>query len=409
MTPDFLIIGAGLAGLSAHHMLLQKGYSVVTLEASTLPGGRVRTEKLGGGFSDTGAQFFTYGYPRIMSLLNELRIPMEKASPFMGHKGKNSDLVVNSANPLSPLTSGFLSLKSCVLLASHMAFLGGKRNPEAPETLADLEGDALSYCRKYFNDEIIEKIFIPYFSAFNYAAPEELSSALVVRALLHIRSGDSLMGIPGGLATLPKKLSEGKDIRYGVRVNSVSESTVHTESGEFSAGKIIVATTATMASRILGTEFPEYLQTNYASSVHEGILLKSRRDDPAYGTLVSPERNPDINVITQERKKASGLTPDQSELIGVLRSSAGAKKEKADGLYELLGINESEILERKKTVWSEAIPVLAPGQFQKIARYRKSVSSESSVFLAGDYLSTGCAEGAVESGQFVAGLFASRL
>ncbi|MFL5785926.1 MAG: protoporphyrinogen/coproporphyrinogen oxidase [Bacteriovoracaceae bacterium] len=406
---DFIIIGAGLAGLATHHELLKKHYSVITLEDSGISGGRVQTKKIGKGLSDTGAQFFTFGYPRITKLLAELKIEAHKASPLMGHLEKDRDFLVNTKNPLGALTSGLLSPKSYFLLFSHMLklkFSGVK--PESPETFHE-EGSALDYCRKHLNEEILQKVMVPYFSAFNYADPAELSSALVVRALLHMISGKPLLGLQGGLATLPQALAKGKEIHYNTRALSIEGTVVKTDKGDFKGKHVIIATTASIAYQLLGSQFPSELAVPYKSSVHEGLLVKKQNRNGSYGTLVSPERNPDINVLTDERYKAPGLAPSDFDLLGVLRSSAGAEKEIIQGETKLLNISETDVMERQTSVWKEAIPLLRPGHFTAIKNYRRSLTKDSPVFLAGDFLSTGCAEGAVESGHFIAGLFASRL
>ncbi len=406
---DFIIIGAGLAGLSAHHELLKKGYSVITLEEGSIAGGRVRTEKIGDGFSDTGAQFFTFNYPRILKLCHELNLKAHSSSSLMGQKEKDKDYLLETKNPLSGIISGLLSYRSWLVLVAHIAkFKLSVRNvhPEDPVALSRFdETDARTYCLKNLNKEILEKVIIPYFSAFNYAPPEELSSALVIRAFLHMASGKSLMGLSGGLATLPKKLASGKDIHYNTKVKEVSEGIVETDAGEFKGKHIIVATTASVAKELLGNTFPAILKIIYKPSVHEGFLVKRKKRSGAYGTLILSGKNPDINVLTDERAKAPGLASEVHDVLGALRTCAGAEKENIDDVYDLLDIKESEIIERNKTIWKEAIPLLSPGHFKVIQEYRKNMRQKPKILLAGDYLSTGCAEGAVESGQFIASLF----
>jgi protoporphyrinogen oxidase len=222
-------------------------------------------------------------------------------------------------------------------------------------------------------------------------------------------SGKTLMGLSGGLSSLPEAMALGKEISFDTRVVKIHGNEVSTNNGEFKAKHIILATAAKAARELLGSNFPQTLNTRMSPSVHEAILVKAKKRDGSYGTLISPGRNPDFNVITNERFKAPGLAPEGFDLFGILRSREGAMKEKVSGAEELIGIAGEEIIERKTTIWKEAIPVLSPGHLRAVAEYRKSISVNSTVFLAGDYLSTGCAEGAVESGQFVAGVFASRL
>lgn len=56
---DVLIVGAGLAGLSAATQLKASGLDVVLVDKGRSPGGRLATRRVGQGRADHGAQFFT--------------------------------------------------------------------------------------------------------------------------------------------------------------------------------------------------------------------------------------------------------------------------------------------------------------------------------------------------------------
>ncbi len=71
--PDVVVIGGGLAGLSAARLLKRQGASVVLAEARERIGGRVHTERLDGGpVIDLGAQFIGDAQRRISGLVDEV-------------------------------------------------------------------------------------------------------------------------------------------------------------------------------------------------------------------------------------------------------------------------------------------------------------------------------------------------
>jgi predicted NAD/FAD-dependent oxidoreductase len=56
---DVLIVGAGMAGLVAAQALRKRGLSVLLVDKGRTVGGRLATRRIGPGYADTGAQFFT--------------------------------------------------------------------------------------------------------------------------------------------------------------------------------------------------------------------------------------------------------------------------------------------------------------------------------------------------------------
>ena len=71
---DVLIVGAGLAGLSAARALARRGASTLVLEARERVGGRTLTRTLGRDAVDLGGQWIGPGQDRIAALARELGV-----------------------------------------------------------------------------------------------------------------------------------------------------------------------------------------------------------------------------------------------------------------------------------------------------------------------------------------------
>src|SRR5664279_957479 len=69
---DYVIIGAGVAGLSAGYALKKRGASVLVLEAQDHVGGRTWSGQLEGAEVDWGGEWIGKGQPRIYALIKEL-------------------------------------------------------------------------------------------------------------------------------------------------------------------------------------------------------------------------------------------------------------------------------------------------------------------------------------------------
>ncbi len=66
-----VIVGAGLAGLSAGRALVSAGHEVVLLDKGRSPGGRCATRRIGTATLDHGAQFFTVRHDEFGSLVRQ--------------------------------------------------------------------------------------------------------------------------------------------------------------------------------------------------------------------------------------------------------------------------------------------------------------------------------------------------
>jgi renalase len=68
---EFLVIGAGMTGLTAAKALREAGRAVLVLDKGRGVGGRMATRRLAGGRADHGAQFFTVRSPEFQAQVTE--------------------------------------------------------------------------------------------------------------------------------------------------------------------------------------------------------------------------------------------------------------------------------------------------------------------------------------------------
>jgi renalase len=67
---DVLIVGAGLAGLMAAHVLGDAGVQTLVVDKGRSVGGRMATRRIGEGLADHGAQFFTVREPEFKAYID---------------------------------------------------------------------------------------------------------------------------------------------------------------------------------------------------------------------------------------------------------------------------------------------------------------------------------------------------
>ena len=68
-TAQVIVVGAGIAGLTAAYSLKEQGISVKVIDAADRVGGRMTSDELNGHVVDRGAQFLSSEYSIIAGLL----------------------------------------------------------------------------------------------------------------------------------------------------------------------------------------------------------------------------------------------------------------------------------------------------------------------------------------------------
>jgi len=74
-----VVIGAGMAGLTAAHFLKEASYEVVALEQDSRPGGRIMSIERNGETIDVGAQFIHTNYSLTLELASKFNLESDPA------------------------------------------------------------------------------------------------------------------------------------------------------------------------------------------------------------------------------------------------------------------------------------------------------------------------------------------
>lgn len=103
MSKKVIIVGAGLAGLTAGYKLIHAGFDVQLFEARSRVGGRVQTVALGvGQHGELGAEFVDDTHTALMSYLTQFNLKLDPAFRFP------DDLCyyINASKAISPVSAG---------------------------------------------------------------------------------------------------------------------------------------------------------------------------------------------------------------------------------------------------------------------------------------------------------------
>ena len=183
-----VVVGGGIAGLSAAYELQKSGFEVTVLEEKHLPGGRMAEEKVGSFMNITGASGLNSWYREMFDLCDELGHgdSIEKLANF--GTGTATDGTVqypmsNAPSRYELLTSPVLSLRSKLRLASLLPDIGRARRRVDPcliHTAADFDDESLSdYLTRKVGTDFLEYVVSPLFNVALAYNMEQLLRATV--------------------------------------------------------------------------------------------------------------------------------------------------------------------------------------------------------------------------------------
>jgi monoamine oxidase len=227
---DVLVLGAGMAGLTAARTLAERGFRVRVLEATDRVGGRIHSQRVeGGGVVELGAEFVHGRPPELWALIHEAGVQVVQRDGVMLYEGWDGDLIEDERHDESLFAP----------LQDLEKFKGEDR------TFADW----LATRKEIDHDE--RATLTGYVEGFNAADARRISARSLgaQQAAEDENEGGRSWHLTGGYAQLPEYLA-GRLYELGVEIHlhctvralrwRQGEVSVETARGEFSARQCIV-------------------------------------------------------------------------------------------------------------------------------------------------------------------------
>jgi oxygen-dependent protoporphyrinogen oxidase len=426
-----IVVGAGVAGLTAAYTLQQRGVYVTVLEGSERIGGRVHTDCVDGFTIDTGAQFLSADYSILLGLIDVLgsRSALTETSRYSAIVRAGRPRRVRAGRPLSLLLGGLVSGRGWFRFLGHNVLAGWRTRrllfgDYSAWHLFD-DADAAEWASACYGRESYEYIVEPMMQALCFQSPQGMSRALVLAVEKLLMRGRPTVALRGGLSLLPRLLAAHLDVRLNTSVRNLqvgpSHVVVNTDEEGFRAEHVILATTASVARAVYpqASEAEQKLmRTRYSSTLNIAVATESGFQcgsclEDVYGILIPEAERQVIAAVTIESNKSPDLVPC-GELFNVMLSDKAGR--------ELIYCPEDEVLNRvlpelerylpgisdavrfvRIYRWEEAQPRSPVGRSKAICVYRRTCGPDRRVLLAGDYVGTPATEGAAETGVWAAG------
>ena len=370
---SYVVIGGGLAGLSAALTLQEAGESVELFEASDSVGGRVRSDYIDGYILDRGFQLINAGYPEIarLGVISEIDFvtasrTVDVVTPFgvsaIGDPRRHLWQAISS-----PL--GTISQK-----ISLLTFMGRKNLYDL-----SLEEGLLSAGA----GDLYENVLKPFLKGVFLAEPKDVDCYYGREIIRTFVVGKS--GLPrAGAGTLSEAIAARiENIHLNAPVNDLAQ---------FDGKKVIIATDSKTSGKLLGVS-EEIKSTNSHTWYHS---LPAGRITSKH-LRVASTANPIVNSVAISNVVDSYAPADRTLISSTSiteLSDAAALNEVSK--YWSIAPEEFELVKRYDIPAS--LPLFSPGRLASANTARVS----DRIYRAGDYLTAGSQNGALLSGRLAA-------
>ncbi|MDX3849486.1 NAD(P)/FAD-dependent oxidoreductase [Streptomyces sp. AK02-01A] len=403
---DVVIIGAGVAGLSAAHHLTSAGVTVSVLEAASYVGGRMATDQVDGFRLDRSGQLLNTSYPELHRTPGLEGGVLRLFSPgvLVHSDGRNYRTgAVGSARSALTAARALASaprpaLGGALDQARIGAALGRIATMPTPRLLAHPERTALdALSARGLPVRTVNGFVRPLLSAL-LCDPGLTTSSRYADLALRAFARGRLCVTAGGAATLPELLERALPqgtVRKEVCVTDTSINCVTTkEHGEIACRALVLATGARAAAELLpGLRMPDF---HAVTVLHHtapkppltdpALLLDAERSGPVAHTAVmsavDASRAPDGRVLISST--VLGTPPPAAELDRTVRAHLARLYGTPTGDWELLAVHHDP----------EAVPAMPPPHDP-----RRPVRLLSGLYVCGDHRDTSTVQGALFSGR----------
>ncbi|MFG2516751.1 NAD(P)/FAD-dependent oxidoreductase [Streptomyces sp. NPDC048584] len=435
---DVVIVGAGVAGLSAARRLTSAGVTTMVLEAAHEVGGRMATEKVDGFRLDRIGRLLSTAYPELRpdGVLDGLVLRPFAPGVLLHSDGRHHRAGVQPGARGARSARG--ALYAVRALASAPRAGGGPRRPVAvpgrqvsvprSRTGAPL-GTAVDQARlgaafsrlagtpverllarpettaaqalpgRGLPARTIDGFLRPLLAAL-LCDPELTTSSRCADLALRAFASGRLCVPEGGAEALPRRLERGLPagtVHTGVRVTSVSTTSVTTaEHGEFRCGAVLIATGAREAAELLpGLRVPDFHPvtvlhhtTDEEPGTGASLLLDAERGGPVAHTAVVSRVDPSRAPAGRTLVSSTVLGPPVPGLDTAVRMHLARLYGVPTGRWETVGVYHSP----------EAVPAMRPPH-----DLRRPVRLLAGLYVCGDHRDTGTVQGALHSAHRAAG------
>ena len=388
---EVLVVGAGLAGLSAAVRLQAAGRDVHLLDAADVVGGRLATERIDGFVVDQGFQVLNTGYPRVADLdLEGLGLGYFEPGAVVRAEGRASRVLDPRRRPTGALGTVAAPIGSPLQKAALAAFSARAAYYPVRRLLELPERSALqALADAGLAGAPVERFLRPFLAGVLLEAELDTSSRYL--QLLWRSFARGATGLPAhGIRAVPEQLAARLDpdrVHLRTAATGVDPGSLTTDGGTCSADAVVVATDPATAARLLPTveaAAPRQVTTHYhvlpASPWPDALIVLGQPGGRLVNSVVVSDAQP-------------RYSPDGRALVASSSLLPTAEREVRGEIAQARGVGTDELAHLTTVTVPGAQPAALPP-----LDLRRPVDLGDGVFVCGDHRDTPSIQGAMASG-----------
>ena len=422
-----VVVGGGIAGLTAAHELGTAGHDVLLLEASDRVGGKLRLAEVGGVTVDVGAESMLNRRPEATGLAREVGLDLVHPASSGSQLWTGAGLV-----PLPRTLMGVpLDVDALADVLSPAALERVRREPHLPPTDLGDDTSVGTFVAERLGEDVVDLLVEPLLGGVYAGHARELSLRATTPQLAALASRGSLLesaaalptsdvpvfaGIAGGIGRLPDAIAAagGFTVRTGATVRELRRTadgfaltvgpTIAPEL--VAADRVVLAVPPAPAARLLAeVAAPAAAELAATETASMAIVTHAFRapdlgelaDTRSSGFLVPPVAGRRIKAATFSFAKWAWVREaGADDGVLLLRTSAGRHREEAalqrsdeelvaDSLAELAvmtGLGARPVDSHVQR-WGGGLPQYAVGHLDRVARVRSAVAAVPGLSVCG--------------------------
>jgi protoporphyrinogen/coproporphyrinogen III oxidase len=418
-----IVIGAGIAGLTAAYQIKKAGCDVLVLETNDYVGGRMANVEWEGFLVDIGAKFVTTADQTLLTLVKEVGLGEQMVKSNDGLR-----ITIYRDNKLH--TADFLSIPSyfgwsgvsfkarmaMIKLLPYFLRLGKLENAYHLERAStpDVDETFEQFFKEKINEEMFEYWAIPMFETMCSYKGGDISRKAFLAMMVSYLNADS-MKFRDGIGVLPKAMAGYVEVELNAQVKRIDmmrdgsgaqvEYVVDGREKSSSANRVVVAVPGNHVLPLFSEPHPAWKEffprVNYSTGALHYHIAETDFQPPVKGTFVPRSTKFPISSVSFEEYidgRWLMLTDPSVYTFDMEQGPDDLARQAQEVACIIFPALKGTFRAHRIFKWRDKLPTFRPGYLDALKHFWEN-PQEGPVYFCGDYFDGPSTGGALYTGM----------